>query len=54
MRGGIVIVADRWFASSKLCSFCAKKIRHCYYRCANGRVTNVVAHMIETLMQQSI
>ena len=25
MRGGIVIVADRWFASSKLCSFCAKK-----------------------------
>ena len=25
MRGGIVIVADRWFSSSKLCSFCAKK-----------------------------
>ena len=25
MRGGIVIVADRWFASSKLCSFCGEK-----------------------------
>jgi len=27
MRGGIVIVADRWLASGKLCSFCTKKIR---------------------------
>ena len=25
MRGGIVIVAERWFASSKLCSFCDEK-----------------------------
>ncbi len=25
MRGGIVIVAERWFASSKLCSFCGEK-----------------------------
>ncbi len=25
MRGGMVVVADRWFASSKLCSVCGRK-----------------------------
>jgi putative transposase len=25
MRGGVVVVADRWFASSKLCSVCGRK-----------------------------
>ena len=34
--------------------FVLKKIRHCYYRCANGRVTNAEPRMIETLMQQLI
>jgi putative transposase len=26
MRGGVVIVADRWFASSKICSACGHKL----------------------------
>lgn len=27
MRGGIVVVADRWFASSKICSSCGYKLK---------------------------
>ena len=26
MRGGVVVVADRWFASSKICSQCRHKL----------------------------
>lgn len=25
MRGGVIVVANRWFASSKLCSACGEK-----------------------------
>jgi putative transposase len=27
-RGGLIVVADRWFASSKICSFCKSKLDH--------------------------
>ncbi|WP_419669960.1 zinc ribbon domain-containing protein [Xylella fastidiosa] len=48
MRGGQVVVADRFFASSKMCSTCGHTSRNCCFRCASGRVWGAVHVMIAT------
>ena len=53
-RGGRVVVADRWYPSSKLCSCCGHKLDTWRWQCASGPALAAVRCMTATSMRQSI
>ena len=50
VRGGQVVVADRWFPSSKICSACGVRRAACGVRCrsGSGRAARAGAHTTAT------
>jgi len=54
MRGGQIVVADRFFASSKTCSDCGHKLEALPSRFGIGPVRDVARSMTATQMLRSI
>jgi len=54
MRGGQIVVADRWFASSKTCSSCGYKLDPLPCRYGNGHVRHAVLRMTGTSILHAI